>query len=249
MLLESPLLAGLRDAAMVAVNVLLPPRCLLCGRMVDAPGALCGECWRAVSFLEPPLCARCGLPFDIDPGPQAICAACARRPPRFARARAVFRYDDASKGLILRFKHADRVGGAPHFARWMARAGAALLADAEVIVPVPLHRWRLLARRYNQAALLSVALGRLSGVPSVPDALNRVRHTASQGTMGRLWRASNVRGAFALQRPQAVRDRRVLLIDDVLTSGATINECASVLLRGGAVAVDVLTLARVVLES
>ena len=227
------------------LDLLLPPRCLACGSVVAAGGALCPACWEGIGFVAPPLCARCGQSFDLDPGEGAVCGACAARAPAFDRARAVFRYDAASRGLILRFKHGDRTGSAPHFARWLARAGAELLEDADVLVPVPLHRWRLLARRYNQAALLALALARLSGIACAPDALTRVRATPSQGTLGRGRRRANVRGAFALARPQAVAGRRVLLIDDVLTSGATVGECARVLLAGGASAVDVLTLARV----
>ncbi len=198
-------------------------------------------------FLGPPLCRRCGHPFDSDLGPAAVCGACAAKPPQFGRARAVLRYDDASKPLILRFKHADKTGFAPHFARWMARAGADLLAEAELIVPVPLHRWRLFHRRYNQAGLLAGVLSRLSGVPWRPDALRRIRQTQPQGTMGRQQRQQNVRGAFAIADPAWIIGRRVVLVDDVMTTGATIDECARALLSSGAASVDVLTLARVVL--
>ena len=246
-LAATPLVDDLLVLARRLLDILLPPRCLRCGGITDSAGALCHGCWGQIRFLAPPLCECCGRPFDIDPGPGAICGPCMVKRPPFARARAVFRYDDASKALVLRFKHADRVGAATPFARWMARAGADLLAEADVIIPVPLHRWRLLQRRYNQAALLANALGRLSGVPSQPDALRRVRHTTSQGHLGRKERKRNVRGAFQVARPGAVAGRRVLLIDDVLTSGATLEECVRVLRADGAAAVDVLTLARVVL--
>ncbi|HLN23270.1 MAG TPA: ComF family protein [Patescibacteria group bacterium] len=242
-----PLVDDLRALAWRVVDILLPPRCLRCGGLTDSTGALCPACWKQMRFLAPPLCECCGRPFDIDPGPGAICGACMLKRPPFDRARAVFCYDDASKALVLRFKHADRVGAAVPYARWMARAGAELLTEADVIVPVPLHRWRLLQRRYNQAALLANALGRLSGVPAVPDALLRVRHTTSQGHLGRKERRRNVRGAFQMARLGSVAGRRVLLIDDVLTSGATIEECVRVLRADGAAAVDVLTLACVVL--
>jgi ComF family protein len=200
-----------------------------------------------MTFLGPPGCVRCGYPFDIDPGPLAICGACLSEPPAFRRARAVFRYDDASKRLILGFKHADRTGAAPSFGRWMARAGAELLGEADLIVPVPLHRLRLFHRRYNQAALLANVLAKVSGVPCLPDALLRARHTPTQGLMGRRQRRLNVYGAFRLRTRAAVDGKHVLLVDDVFTTGATIEECVRVLLAGGAAAVDVLTLARVVL--
>jgi len=242
------LAAGIKRAGNRMLDIVLPPRCLKCGATVDAVGALCADCWPAVAFLAPPHCAACGLPFEFDLGPDALCGACAGERPVFARARAAFRYDDGSKDLILRFKHADRTDSAPAFARWMARAGAALLADADLIVPVPLHWLRLFMRRYNQAALLASALGGLSGKPAVNDLLLRRRRTPSQGGLGALGRQRNVAGAFAVdpRRRSLLHDKRVLLVDDVLTTGATVSACTSALLRAGAGAVDVLTLARVV---
>ncbi|MDR3437969.1 MAG: ComF family protein [Telmatospirillum sp.] len=227
-------------------DLLIPPRCFSCGTPVPATGGLCPSCWEKMSFIGPPFCLRCGLPFELDAGTAALCAACLVDPPRFHHARSVFRYDSASKDLILGFKHADRTNRAPFFARWMARAGAELLEVADVIVPVPLHPVRLFRRRYNQAALLGNALARLSGVPCCPDALQRVRHTPMQGTFGRERRRANLHGVIRTARPNVVAARHVLLIDDVLTSGATVEECARSLLDSGAAAVDVLTLARVV---
>jgi len=237
-----------RGLGRLALDTLLPPRCLACGLVVDEPGTLCAGCWRDTAFLAPPLCAACGHPFEFDLGPDALCGACAAEPPAFARARAVMAYNDASKRLLLGFKHGDRSEGAPAYAAWMARAGAALLEDAEVIAPVPLHRWRLFARRYNQAALLAHALGRLSGLPVVPDLLQRRRNSPPQGRLSRVARQRNVAGAFAAnpKRRESLKGRRVLLIDDVLTTGATAEACAAVLRRAGAAAVDVLVLARVV---
>ena len=239
---------GVKTACRVVVDLLLPPRCLSCGVMTDRAGALCAVCWSRIAFLGAPYCDCCGVPFASDPGPATVCGACLRDPPGFARARAVFRYDDGSKRLVLGFKHADRSSLAASFARWMMRAGADVLADADLLVPVPLHRWRLLHRRYNQAALLANQLSRWTGIACRPGALERVRHTPSQGLLGRGQRQRNVQGAFRLAKGGvAVAGRRVLLVDDVLTTGATIEECVRVLRRGGATAVDVLTLARVVL--
>jgi ComF family protein len=242
------LTAGLKRGSARLLDIVLPPRCLKCGATVDAVGALCVRCWPDVAFLAPPHCAACGVPFEFDLGADAICGACAREPPVFARARAAFRYDEASKDLILRFKHADRTDSAPAFARWMARAGDGLLAEADLIAPVPLHWMRLFMRRYNQAALLTSALARLSGKPAVNDLLVRRRRTPSQGGLGAAARRRNVAGAFAVHRRHRdlVEDRRVLLVDDVLTTGATVSACAAALLRAGARAADVLTLARVV---
>nr|WP_276570049.1 ComF family protein [Rhodovibrio salinarum] len=230
---------------------MLPPRCLACGGPVGAAGTLCPACWEAVTFLGPPMCRCCGFPFELAPevdAGESLCAACHASPPPYAHARAVMAYDDGSRGLVLGFKHADRSEAAPAFAQWMARAGHELLTEAQVIVPVPLHRWRLFARRYNQSALLANQLGRLSGVPVVPDLLRRRRNTPSQGHLSPAGRSRNVAGAFAVHRRYAerVRGRSVLLVDDVLTTGATVAACTRVLKRAGARQVDVLTLARVV---
>ena len=242
-----PLLRGLGRIGSVALDALLPGRCMRCGMIVADAGALCPTCWDAVNFIAPPFCSSCGQPFEVDPLGDSLCASCIANPPVYRHARAVFRYDDGSRPLVLRFKHGDRTGAAPSFGRWMARAGAALLTDAEVIVPVPLHRWRLWRRRYNQAALLAQAVARIADRPCAPDALARIRATPSQGMLGRSQRRRNVRGAFRVKRPEVIEGRQVLLVDDVLTSGATVGECVRALLRAGAVAVDVLTLARVVL--
>jgi predicted amidophosphoribosyltransferase len=191
------LAVGLKRGGSRLLDIVLPPRCLKCGTAIDAVGAMCADCWPDVAFLAPPHCAACGLPFEFDLGPEALCGACARERPVFARARAAFRYEDGSKDLILRFKHADRTDAAPAFARWMARAGDALVADADLIAPVPLHWLRLFARRYNQAALLASALGALSGKPAVNDLLLRRRRTPSQGGLGAAARRRNVARGIA----------------------------------------------------
>lgn len=242
----------LRHSARAALDAVLPPQCLSCATPVNAAGALCAPCWAKIVWLGPPHCACCGVPFEFDPlpagGEALLCGVCLRAPPRFARARAVFRYDDASRGLVLAFKHADRLHGAPAFGRWLARAGAELLSTAEIIAPVPLHWTRLAWRRYNQAALLARAAASACGVECVPDLLVRVRRTPSQGDMGPAARQRNVRRAFRLSERYRGRTqgRRVVLVDDVFTTGATVDECTRVLLGSGAAAVDVLTLARVV---
>ncbi len=244
-----PPLVATRRAARGLLDLVLPPRCLACGGLVADPGTLCAGCWRGLAFHGPPACACCGLPFDHAAGEAARCAACLAAPPAYDRARAVLRYDDGSKGLILAFKHADRTDAAPAFARWLARAGQELLADCDLIAPVPLHWRRLFRRRYNQAALLALALAKLSGRPAAPDLLRRRRDTRPQGHLSRGQRQRNVAGAFALApawRPR-IAGRRVLLLDDVMTTGATVEAAAQVLTRAGAAGVDVLTLARVVL--
>ena len=237
---------GLRRSALAALDLLLPPRCLVCGATVALPGTVCAGCWGGLRFIAAPLCEACGLPFDYDPGPGALCGDCARRPPPFRRAHAVLRYDDGSCDLVIAFKHRDRTDAAPAYGAWMARAGADLLEAADLLVPVPLHRLRLIQRRFNQSALLAHALAARSEVACASDALIRTRPTPSQGRLSRSARARNVQGAFRVRRPAEVSGRRILLVDDVLTTGATASACATTLLRAGADAVDVLTLARVV---
>ena len=232
--------------AAAALDALLPPRCLSCGGTVDRQGGLCPKCWSSLTFIAAPLCACCGLPFEYEAEPGVVCAACIAEPPTFARARAVLVYDDASRPLLLGFKHGDRTFAAKAYGVWLARAGAELLREADLLAPVPLHRWRLFLRRYNQAALLAQETGRQAGVAVVPDLLVRHRSTRSQGGLDRTGRRRNVAGAFALRRAGSVAGKRVVLVDDVLTTGATVGECAKVLLRAGAARVDVLTLARVV---
>jgi ComF family protein len=176
-----------------------------------------------------------------------LCAGCIIQPPVFAAARSAMLYDDASKRLVLGFKHGDRTHPARALAAWMQRAGAAFWPGADLIVPVPLHRWRLFRRRYNQAALLARALSDLAGTPLLPDALLRLRPTPAQGHLSRKERQANVAGAFAVNPhyKAALAGKTVVLIDDVLTTGATANECSEVLLKAGAKVVNVLTLARV----
>jgi ComF family protein len=238
----------LKRAATLALDAVLPPRCLACGVTVAQQGQVCAPCWTAIDFIAGAVCHHCGLPFELPMEPGAICAACAREPPPWERARAVMRYGEVSRRLILRFKHGDKLESVPSFGQWLARAGTELTRDAELIAPVPLHRWRLFRRRYNQAAMLALALGRAARVPVLPDLLARTRPTPSQAGLGAKDRASNVRGAFAVrpQHVQALAGRRVLLVDDVLTTGATVGACAKALRRAGARAVDVVTLARVV---
>ncbi|CAA6603724.1 putative phosphoribosyl transferase [Rhodospirillaceae bacterium LM-1] len=233
------------------LDLLLPPQCPSCRALVAQTGTLCPDCWKGMDFLAPPLCQCCGLPFSFDSGEEALsCAACLDNPPPWRQARSVLRYDDASKRLVLALKHADRTDLAPALARWMHRAGTDLLKGCDLIVPVPLHWLRLFARRFNQSALLAHELGRIAGKPVAANLLARTRRTQSQGHLHRTQRFGNVSGAFAVRPRQraGIQGKTVLLIDDVLTSGATAAECSRVLLKAGAAQVDVLSIARAVLD-
>ena len=234
----------LRRIGRAVIDGVLPPRCLSCGEIVDEPDALCGRCWGGITFFAPPWCVLCGLPFPHPMGEDALCGACARGRPSWDQARAVLRYDKHSRRFILGLKHGDHTHVAGALGRWMHRAGSEVLAGADLLVPVPLHWTRLFSRRYNQAALLAHAIRAAGGPEVAADWLVRRRRTPSQGHLGPVARERNVRGAFAVRARRSVAGKRVVIVDDVMTTGATVEECARVLLRAGAASVGVLTLAR-----
>lgn len=232
--------AGLLDMA-------LPPRCPVSHKIVDRQGMLDPAVWAGLNFIAAPVCESCGIPLEFELGQGARCAACLTRNNVYEKSRAALIYDDASRGLILGFKHGDQTHAALSFVPWLRQAGKELIEEADVLAPVPLHRWRLLKRRYNQAGLMAGALGKAAGKPVWQQALLRTRPTPSQGHLKAGERARNVRRAFAVHPDYAGRlaGKNILLIDDVYTTGATVSECAQVLLDAGAARVDVLTLARV----
>jgi len=213
---------------------------------VGVQGQLCADCFGRTGFVSAPMCTCCGVPFPTA-RESTYCPTCEDSLPAFGQARAALRYDKHSRALILPFKHADRIELAPVLAGMMARAGAALLQKADVLVPVPLHRKRLFHRKYNQAALLALALGRVSGRRVQPDALQRTRATSPLEDKSPEERAAEVDGSFQVRpaRVSSVAERNVVLVDDVMTSGATANACARALLSAGAASVDVLVAARV----
>ena len=238
---------GMRASLRLGLNVALPPLCPACRTLVNDSG-LCAECWSQLAFISAPYCPRLGIPFVYDPGPGILSMQAIADPPAYHRARAAVRYDDVARKLVHAFKYGDRLDLAPTLGRWMARAGGELTAEADALVPVPLHWRRLWQRRFNQSAALAKEISAIAGVPLAHAALKRVKATAQQVGLSRTARAANVQGAFRVP-PDArseVKGRRLILVDDVLTSGATLDACARALLRAGAAQVDALVFARVV---
>jgi ComF family protein len=252
--MELRLPASARRAAHRALDLLLPPRSLDEAAGQGTAGVagvqwrgLTPPAWSRIAFIEAPFCDGCGVPFDYDLGPGARCPACSREPPAFDHGRAACVYDEHISDLILKLKHADRTDLSGLFAHWLARAAADLLPRIDGVVPVPLHRWRLLRRRYNQAAEIARPLARQARLAYWPDALVRGRATGTQGGKAGDARRANVAGAFVVPPPRRrrVAGRRILLVDDVLTTGATAEGCALALKAAGAAGVDVAVIARV----
>lgn len=237
-----------RASGRAVLDLALPPTCIGCKAIVATPGTLCGPCWSQLRLIERPYCERLGTPFPFEDTSTRLSVEAVTDPPAFDRARAATLFGPVSQEMVHGLKYADRMDLARPMARLMARAGADLLADADLILPVPLHVLRLWRRRFNQAALLARHISRLSGVPVRTDVLRRRRATPSQISLSREERRANVAGAFDVAPADAgaVAGRRIVLVDDVLTTGATLESCARVLRRTGAVSIDVLTFARVV---
>jgi ComF family protein len=239
-----------KSASRSVLELLFPQACANCREPVGGEGGYCPACWSGLHFLDGPACACCGTPFAVDAGDGSLCAACLARPPSFSRARALLSYDENSKGALLALKHADRLELVPGFARWLGRVGRPLIEDSDLVVPVPLHRSRLWQRRYNQSAELARWLALSHARAFDPLSLVRSRRTASQGEMpSARARRRNVLSAFKVPDPARIRSRKVLLVDDVMTTGATVEACARALRRAGAADITVLTLARVVRAS
>lgn len=229
------------------VDVLTPSQCLCCGTAVPDAASLCVICWNAVSHLDDPVCDMLGTPFAYDQGAKALSPAALADPPPWDRARAAVAFDDTTRKLIHDLKYRDRQEAADLMARMMARAGRSLAAEADIIIPVPLYRWRLWQRRFNQSAMLAGRLAKLSGLPWRGDLLVRRKRTRSQVGLDAEARRRNVRGAFEVTPDGRARiaGKTVLLVDDVRTTGATSSACAATLKEAGAARVNLLSFALV----
>ena len=248
-------LADMRRWAMgnlrYVADLFLPPVCIRCHAPISAHGVLCAPCWQGINFIMPPVCSRLGLPLSYAGGEDVQLSSMALRyPPVYGRARAAARFDGVMRDLVHALKYADRHEAVDLFGRLLFSAGAELLRDADLLMPVPLHRSRLWKRRFNQSAILAGRLGKAAGLPLELTVLRRVRRTTSQVGLSRAGRRGNVADAFDVIPAAAarIRGKRILLIDDVITTGATLDACARVLKQAGAAEVDCLALAMVVDE-
>lgn len=234
------------------INAVLPPRCAACRAVTAGDAGFCPDCWTALDFLVGPACARCDLPFEVPQGEGALCGTCIADPPPYSRVHVSLAYGDVSRSIVMRLKYGRRTG----FARLMARLIAGTLGRVErafddqppLIVPVPLHRWRIWSRGFNQSAEVGRHLSRLTGWPTAVDLIERRRRTPPLRGLGKAARARTVRGAFGLAdgAREALKGRTIILVDDVFTTGATAAACSRLLLRGGAASVEVAAFARVI---
>ncbi|MBE6449160.1 MAG: ComF family protein [Alphaproteobacteria bacterium] len=228
-------------------DILLPPRCLICGEIVYKENGLCAKCFSKINFLSNQSCPICGRPytFPIEDGNTLICGKCLSKPPVLRGLKAVFAYDDFSKNLILPFKHADRTDLVPYLSKLMFKRGKEFFEEADCIIPVPLHWKRKLKRKYNQAALLALNIEKLSQKPCLLSVLSRHRYLTSQKNKTRKERLENIKNAFKVKDANLIKNKKIVLIDDVYTTGATLNECARVLYKAGAKDVVAVVIARV----
>lgn len=243
---RTAIIAGhLKGLAARTLDLIIPPACLACREPITTHESICASCWREIRFIRPPLCDRLGLPMPFDTGGTIISAGALAHPPDYDRARAAALFSAVMRDMVHQFKYADAHHARTRFGKWLSVAGADLIADCDLIIPVPMHRRRLMSRRFNQAAILARELARIENKPFAPTHLLRKKATRSQIGLTTAQRRTNVAGAFRLARgaERHLAGKRVLLVDDVITTGATLNACARVLKRAGVTGVDALALA------
>ncbi|MTI08661.1 ComF family protein [Curvivirga aplysinae] len=234
------------------LNDLMPPHCLSCHKEILQPQSICEDCWPQLSFLTQPICHCCGYPFENNIGisNQSYCAACHAKRPHFHMARAAVTYNDLSRDLLLKFKHGDQQHIAPLFTRWLNMAALHFPEDIDVdyVIPIPLHRKRLIKRRFNQAALLAKRYAKQNDLIYIPNLLQRIKPTKPQGHLSLKARRRNLQGAFSVPQTfhKKLENRTILIIDDVYTTGSTVEEAAKILRKNGAKDVYILSVARVI---
>jgi ComF family protein len=228
------------------IDTLFPPKCMVCNTLIEQIGGVCPACWHKIDFTTLPCCNICGDPFEYEIGPEALCGMCIHTPPLYSKAYSVFRYNEGSKEIIHKFKYSDATYMAPYLARWMLRSGADAIEECDLIIPVPLHPYKLLRRLYNQSYLLASYLSKYSNKPVVPKVLQRIKNNLPQIGLPRAERLKNVTGAFKLnpKYQHMIDNKHIVLVDDVMTTGATINACTKPLLAAGCKSVRVITLAK-----
>ena len=231
----------------VVLDIILPPKCMSCSCVVNQHGNLCPECWDNLSYIGKHKCHICGLPFEFDMGEKAICPACTNDKPEFKKAVAVCKYEGAGRKIAIKLKFGDSTNLAPYMAKMMSTAGRDLISECEIIAPVPLHYRRKLKRKYNQASMLALNIAKITGKAYAPKLLKRVKATKQQTKLSKKARKENVQDAFAAANMD-IKGKKVLLVDDVMTTGATMSECAKALKTAGAKKVCCVVFARVVAE-
>jgi ComF family protein len=241
--LKQQILSFTQKAGSNAFGLLFPNICLSCSNQVTKQGVLCPDCWSKLHFVEKPYCEVLGTPFGLDFGPGMVSAQAIAHPPSFARARSATIHVTIARQLVSRLKYGDRTDLAPWMGDWMIRAGGELIAETDVIVPIPLHAGRYFSRRYNQAAELGRSIAQKTEIPFLPEAMLRKKATKNQVGLTRTQRLENVRGAFMVPPASEIliSGKTVLLIDDVFTTGATANVASAALLKAGAAKVNLLT--------
>lgn len=231
------------------IRYILPNRCLLCGKVIDSECSVCADCFEKITFITKPYCQHCGTPFisSLCQDENMVCVECLTKKDNFRLCRAAIEYDEFSKQLLLNFKFADHIENKNIFAKWLLLAGKDIIAaGVDMIIPVPLHYTRLLKRKYNQSAILAKEFSILTGVPAEYHVLKKIRRTLPQSKCNGAERKLNVKNAFNVVHPEKIKGKRIVLIDDIFTTGSTMKECAKMLLKAGAKSVDALTVAKVI---
>lgn len=230
-------------------NIVLPPRCAYCGKIVADEHSICEECYSKLHFISEPYCKICGTPFESEEeialSKHFICPNCASKKHYTRLNRSAVVYDDFSKKALLSFKFHDKISLSKLFAKWLKIAGKDILEQGvDVIIPVPLSYRRLFKRKYNQSAVLAFNLSKLIDIPVLTNVLIKTRHTKPQASLKENLRSKNIKNAYSIKKSEKIKGKRVLLIDDIMTTGSTLSECAKTLLRAGVKSVDTLTIAR-----